>query len=98
MILFTSCNMEPKYEVPTLPVSEQWKNSSLERVEPDLTYENWWNVFNAPYLSDIIQQAISNNQDLRQHTNESSKLELLQKSRNPNYFLNGGRSFFLGGG
>src|SRR5690606_16973927 len=55
-----SCTVGPDYQPPSLEVSEVWINP----VEPGSVDAAWWQRFNDPLLSRLVERAISGNRDI----------------------------------
>ncbi len=63
-VLLTACVVGPDYMPPTTAVPEQW-NTALNRQTSQVELATWWTSFNDPQLSQLIQQAMRNNLDLK---------------------------------
>jgi NodT family efflux transporter outer membrane factor (OMF) lipoprotein len=56
----------PNYQKPPAPVANEWIDSKSPGVSTAITeLEDWWTVFNDPTLNSLIEQAYSQNLDLR---------------------------------
>ncbi|MBM4273212.1 MAG: efflux transporter outer membrane subunit [Deltaproteobacteria bacterium] len=73
LILGAGCAVGPDYRPPEKPVPENWDGQAA--VTPDkpskttanpVTLVQWWNAFNDPTLSSLVEMAIRSNLDLRQ--------------------------------
>lgn len=65
--LLAGCSMEPKYVSPELPVPPSWPTGDAylrqsEAALPSLSYRD---IFRDPRLQSLMQQALTNNRDLR---------------------------------
>lgn len=67
MLLVGGCSMEPKYIQPELPVPASWPvgDAYLVQSEAELPALSYRQLFGDPRLQSIIEQALSNNRDLR---------------------------------
>lgn len=55
----------PDFERPKAPTMQQWIGQSDSRIKPDQAdYTNWWQVFNDPVLTKLIETAYRQNLDL----------------------------------
>ncbi|RMH04970.1 MAG: efflux transporter outer membrane subunit [Nitrospirae bacterium] len=73
VILLTSCMVGPEYQKPAAEVPETWDNLLIsdnlppptitEAAPPDI---EWWKVFENDELTELIQQAIEHNHDVRE--------------------------------
>ncbi len=68
--LIAGCTVGPNFTPPTPPQVTDWHEKSAraatavsERTNPD---PRWWNSFNDPVLTDLMQKAIAGNLDLQQ--------------------------------
>jgi multidrug efflux system outer membrane protein len=61
------CSLEPKYERPETPVQPSWPvgDSYLRQSEANLPSLGYRDIFRDPRLQALIEQALSNNRDLR---------------------------------
>lgn len=63
MIGITGCTLIPKYHRPSLPVPNQWQESSTQgKMGADI---GWREFFADPRLQKLIELALTNNRDLR---------------------------------
>ena len=68
-LLASACTVGPNYKPPAAPNVPAWKDTSVNGVaiaegsDPD---PKWWNSFNDPVLSELIEKAIGENPDVRQ--------------------------------
>lgn len=60
----TACVVGPDYVPPTASIPEQW-HTQLDNQTAKIDLATWWTTFNDPQLSQLIQQAIRNNLDLK---------------------------------
>jgi multidrug efflux system outer membrane protein len=76
LIILSACvwagcaTVGPDYKAPETTVPDQWhtqlEGGLLQGTPPAQTLSRWWSVFNDPVLSDLIEQAIDANLDLKQ--------------------------------
>ena len=67
LIDFSGCMVGPNYERPVVEVPDIWQESSTAKVaEGEAPLQTWWDVFEDPKLTDLIQRAEASNLDLRQ--------------------------------
>jgi len=67
MFLVTGCKtVGPDFEKPEVPVADSWLNAADERVDTSATaYQDWWEVFEDPALSSLIDTAYQQNLSLQ---------------------------------
>jgi NodT family efflux transporter outer membrane factor (OMF) lipoprotein len=67
IFLITGCKtVGPDFEKPEAPVADSWLNAEDERVDTSTTaYQVWWEVFNDPELSRLIDTAYQQNLSLQ---------------------------------
>jgi NodT family efflux transporter outer membrane factor (OMF) lipoprotein len=73
LLVGLGCAVGPDYRPPEMKVSEKWDGQaavtptlpSKTQAEP-ITLVEWWNAFNDPILSSLVEMAIRSNLDLRQ--------------------------------
>ena len=67
LALLTGCSMAPKYVEPALPVPASWPvgDAYLAQSEAALPVMTYREVFTDPRLTQVIEQALANNRDLR---------------------------------
>ena len=64
--LLTACVVGPDYVPPTANMPEQWYNKTdNQKNSAPADLATWWTTFNDPQLSQLIQQALANNLDLK---------------------------------
>ncbi|TFI58742.1 efflux transporter outer membrane subunit [Sphingomonas parva] len=65
--MLAGCSMEPKYVAPASPVPPSWPigDAYLRQSEAALPSVTWRDVFRDPRLQSLIEQALTNNRDLR---------------------------------
>lgn len=61
VLLLSGCAIGPDYQAPVMETPDHWKGDAGMAAMAD---KNWWNQFNAPQLTDLVQQAITHNTDL----------------------------------
>ncbi|MBF0530600.1 MAG: TolC family protein, partial [Deltaproteobacteria bacterium] len=71
LALSTGCAVGPDYQKPDMPVPGQWVGPTGGKANPPATpAENslarWWNVFNDPQLTNLIDRAVQANLNLKQ--------------------------------
>lgn len=67
-VLLSACTLEPKYERPTMPAAQAFKeNRGWVKTEPSAprSTENWWKVFGDDALDKLEDKVASANQSLR---------------------------------
>jgi NodT family efflux transporter outer membrane factor (OMF) lipoprotein len=67
LFLMAGCKtVGPDFEKPDAPVADSWLNAEDERVDTSTTaYQDWWEVFNDPELSRLIDTAYQQNLSLQ---------------------------------
>ena len=67
MFLVAGCKtVGPDFEKPEAPVADTWLNADDERVDTSAsTYQDWWEVFEDPALSGLIDTAYQQNLSLQ---------------------------------
>ncbi|MFO6431525.1 efflux transporter outer membrane subunit [Erythrobacter sp. W302b] len=67
LALLSGCSMAPKYVEPALPVPASWPvgDAYLAQSEAALPVMTYREVFTDPRLTQVIEQALANNRDLR---------------------------------
>lgn len=60
-LVLGACSLAPRYERPDQPMPDEWRTVDLG-TEPLNT--DWWNRFDDPVLTALIQDALAHNQDL----------------------------------
>lgn len=70
MLIITGCAaVGPDYVRPDMAVSKDWRASpplDLDKVQADPDrLAAWWQVFNDPLLTDLMEQAVAGNRDLK---------------------------------
>ena len=65
--LFSGCAaVGPDFEKPEVEVAEQWLEATDSKVDStQITYEEWWQVFNDPVLNELITRAYAQNLTLQ---------------------------------
>lgn len=61
LFFLSSCHLGPRYEAPSTAVPDGWKT---EIFSPNVSAENWWDVFEDEELSSLEVQVIEKNPDL----------------------------------
>lgn len=64
-LILGACTVGPKYQTPEIDTGNGWSTSSVKQTEP-VKLQQWWLHFDDPVLNDLIEQARSQNLDLRQ--------------------------------
>ncbi|MCD7095351.1 efflux transporter outer membrane subunit [Klebsiella quasipneumoniae subsp. quasipneumoniae] len=62
-VALTGCNLQPAYNRPALPVSNQWRDKAT--VGLNVAEMQWPNFFTDPILRQLITEALENNRDLK---------------------------------
>lgn len=78
----SGCQVGPKYHPPEISVTDSWKGPQIITTQPQVKY--WWEVFQDPKLSHLIDQAISNNPSLAaasQRVEQARDFARITKSR-----------------
>ncbi len=67
MLLVAGCKtVGPDFEKPEVPVAETWLDANNENVDSSSTsYQDWWDVFEDPALSNLIDLAYQQNLSLQ---------------------------------
>ncbi len=65
ILSLTACVVGPDYVPPRAAVPEQWHTTLNGQTARPMDLATWWTTFNDPQLSQLIQQAIANNLDLK---------------------------------
>jgi NodT family efflux transporter outer membrane factor (OMF) lipoprotein len=61
IFMMTACSIGPAYQTPAVETPDHWKDGS---VTASLEDKNWWEKFNTPELTTLINQALAYNTDL----------------------------------
>ena len=64
LFFLASCTVGPDYRAPDLNPGSGWSVQADEDIQLDLS--KWWKQFNDPILNQLVEQAISQNLDIRQ--------------------------------
>src|SRR5688572_24495172 len=79
------CKVGPDYVEPEVPVDASFINAppqATTQPDQDATISDWWTVFNDPTLTNLVEQAIAHNHDLRiAAANVRQARELLVEAR-----------------
>ena len=62
-LLLSACSLAPRYNRPDQEMPKQWRTVDMG-LAPLNT--DWWNRFNDPVLTELVEEALKNNQDLAQ--------------------------------
>jgi len=62
LFLATACQLGPRYEVPEVPMPEDWKGCASTEEAP--TVEHWWDLFEDETLAELEERVIAANPDL----------------------------------
>ena len=67
LFLVTSCKtVGPDFQKPEVPVADNWLEADSEDVDTSSTnYQDWWEVFEDPVLSKLIDTAYQQNLSLQ---------------------------------
>lgn len=60
-MLLSACSLAPHYDRPEQEMPKQWRAVDMGSVP---LHTDWWNRFNDPVLSELVEEALKNNQDL----------------------------------
>ncbi|KAF1026604.1 MAG: Multidrug/solvent efflux pump outer membrane protein MepC [Pseudomonas sp.] len=64
--LLGGCSLIPEYQQPSAPVPEQYPQGGVYQAQhTQATTTDWQHLFRDPVLTQLIQQALANNRDLR---------------------------------
>lgn len=63
LALLSGCSLAPHYDRPDQELPAQWRSVDLGATP---LHTDWWNRFNDPVLSALVEEALKNNQDLAQ--------------------------------
>ena len=62
-VLLSACSFAPHYDRPEQEMPKQWRSVDMGTAP---LHTDWWNRFNDPVLSEMVEEALKNNQDLAQ--------------------------------
>jgi len=68
LLFFVGCSVGPKYKEPTVLLKPDFKNEEgqpSDGLDTLVSLNQWWDQFQDPILSDLIDQSIKNNYDLK---------------------------------
>jgi multidrug efflux pump len=65
VLLLNGCAVGPNFHPPKTEVSAAFANGNQTNMAPASTTVTWWRGFNDPLLDTIVEQAVTNNPDLR---------------------------------
>ena len=65
VFLLNGCAVGPNFHPPKTEVSAAFANGSQTNMAPAPTAVTWWRGFNDPMLNGLVDQAVTNNPDLR---------------------------------
>ena len=60
-MLLSACSLAPHYDRPEQEMPKQWRSVDMGSTP---LHTDWWNRFNDPVLSAMVEEALKNNQDL----------------------------------
>lgn len=60
-MLLSACSLAPRYDRPEQEMPKQWRAVDMGSAP---LHTDWWNRFNDPVLSELVEEALKNNQDL----------------------------------
>lgn len=69
----------PKVDL-TLP--EQWQSAAAPALSPPVDLQSWWTIFNAPELSVLVQQTLSENQRLAEAQQHIQSARIISAASN----------------
>jgi len=62
-VLLSACSLAPHYDRPDQEMPKQWRSVDMGSAP---LHTDWWNRFNDPVLTELVEEALKNNQDLAQ--------------------------------
>ena len=65
-ICITGCKVGPNYRRPRADVADTWLDVKTPATKPQADDARWWNTFNDPALSALVERALAQNLTLRQ--------------------------------
>ncbi|MBE7411164.1 MAG: efflux transporter outer membrane subunit [Leptospiraceae bacterium] len=66
-ILFVYCTVGPDFRRPQIPIPQKWENDILQDDDKNpINLAYWWKNFNDPILTELIEESIHSNLDIRQ--------------------------------
>ena len=67
LFLISGCKtVGPDFEKPEVPVADTWLEADNEKIDTsEATYQNWWEIFEDPALSELIDTAYRQNLSLQ---------------------------------
>ncbi len=78
MLLLAGCSgllLRSQYTLPEVTLPQQWQESSLTGTTV-ATKEQWWQEFNDPVLSELIEKALASNNNLAAATIRVKRAQL----------------------
>ena len=60
-VLLSACSFAPHYDRPEQEMPKQWRSVDMGSAP---LHTDWWNRFNDPVLTEMVDEALKNNQDL----------------------------------
>jgi NodT family efflux transporter outer membrane factor (OMF) lipoprotein len=63
--IVAGCKVGPNYERPQAPVNDAWMSESATAGAPSAASQAWWETFNDPTLTSLVQRAYEQNLSLR---------------------------------
>ncbi len=65
-LYITGCAVGPDFKKPDAPIAEHWLNQSNPKLNIDqqADYSDWWEVFNDPVLTTLVEKAYNQNLNL----------------------------------
>jgi len=65
-LYFTGCAVGPDFKEPDAPIAEHWLNQNNPKLNIDqqVDYSDWWEIFNDPVLTTLVEKAYNQNLNL----------------------------------
>lgn len=63
-LCLAGCAVGPNYKEPKTPLDDQFANTGAAGYSPDEVPAQFWNAFNEPLLTRLVEQALATNKDL----------------------------------
>ena len=101
MLILTACSSNavrhpPEYKIPIVQVDDQYKYTDLNWIQTSVikaSAEQWWNTYQDPVLSQLMEQLNQENLSLKQaearYQQAQALLDIQRANRLPNITVNG---------
>lgn len=101
MLILTACSSNairhpPEYKIPIVQVNDQYKYTDLNWIQTSVikaSAEQWWNTYQDPVLSQLMEQLNQENLSLKQaearYQQAQALLDIQRANRLPNITVNG---------